>query len=76
MDAIKVLIEGITQDLVKYIVEDSEISIEEAMGTVYGSMIFEKLLDSETGLYRESSSYIYELLQDELNEGKLVQKEF
>lgn len=76
MDAIKVLIEGITQDLVKYIVEDSEISVEEAMGTVYGSMIFEKLLDSETGLYRESSSYIYELLQDELNEGKLVQKEF
>jgi hypothetical protein len=76
MDAIKVLIEGITQDLVKYIVEDSEISVEEAMGTVYGSMIFEKLLDFKTGLYRESSSYIYELLQDELNEGKLVQKEF
>lgn len=76
MDAIKVLIEGITQDLVKYIVEDSEISVEEAMGTVYGSMIFEKLLDFKTGLYRESSSYIYDLLQDELNEGKLVQKEF
>jgi len=36
---------------------------------------FDKLIDIETGLYKEGSSYIYELLIDELNEGLLIQKE-
>jgi len=45
------------------------------MDTIYNSLIFDKLIDIETGLYRESSSYIYELLSDELNEGAVIQKE-
>jgi len=45
------------------------------MDTIYNSLIFDKLIDIETGLYKESSSYIYELLIDELNEGLLIQKE-
>ena len=37
--------------------------------------IYEKLVDVETGLYRESPSYVYGLLQDELNFGHIVQAE-
>jgi hypothetical protein len=75
MDVINALIEGVTQDLIAYMVEDRKVGIEEAMDMVYNSVTYEKLTNSDTGLYRESSAYVYELLKDELNEGKLIQKE-
>jgi hypothetical protein len=75
MDIKKELIEGITQDLIKFLCEEKSFSIEKSMDIIYNSSVFEKLIDVETGLYRESSSYIYELLSDELNEGELIQKE-
>ena len=76
MNAEKALIEGVTQDLVIFLVEDREAAIEEAMTMVYCSATFEKLSNTSTGLYRESSAYVYELLKDELKEGSLIQKEF
>lgn len=75
MDTKRMLIEGITQDLIKYLCEDKAIIIEDALDRVYNSEVFQRISDVETGLYRESSSYIYELLKDELVEGKFVQKE-
>ena len=75
MDIVKALIEGITQDVVAYIVEDEGVPIEQAMSILYNSEIFIKLSDRETGLYRESSAYVAGLLKDELANGKLVQSE-
>jgi hypothetical protein len=45
------------------------------MSIVYNSIVYAKLCDEDTGLYRESSSYIYELLKDEIEDGCLNQKE-
>lgn len=75
MDIRKLLIEGITQELVKFLCEDKNIEIEEAMEIIYNSIVFDKLTDVETGLCKESASYIYELLKDEINTGKLIQRE-
>lgn len=75
MDTKKILIEGIIQDLIKYLCEDKGIAIEDALEMVYNAEVFQKVSDVETGIYRESSSYIYELLKDELVEGRLIQKE-
>ncbi|MEG2918430.1 MAG: hypothetical protein RR851_10935 [Clostridium sp.] len=75
MDIRKELIEGIIQELVKYLYEDKKIDVEVAMDIVYNSIIFDKLSDTETGLYKESASYVYELLKDEIIEGTLIQKE-
>lgn len=36
---------------------------------------FEKLQDKETGLYMESSEYVYDLFKDEINFGRIVQAE-
>jgi DNA-binding PadR family transcriptional regulator len=71
----KELIEGITQELIKFLCEDEDYSIDQAMEIVYNSKIFEKISDVETGLYKESPSFIYELLKDELNDGFIIQKE-
>jgi hypothetical protein len=75
MNVINALIEGVTQDLIAYLVEDRKIEIAKAMDMVYNSTTYEKLTDPDTGLYREGSAYVYELLKDELSEGKLIQKE-
>jgi len=75
MNIRKELIEGIIQGLIKYLCEDKEYSVEKAMEIVYNSQIFAKVIDEETGLYKESPSFIYELLKDELTEGTIIQKE-
>ncbi len=75
MDKASALIEGVTQDLIAYLVEEIGHPIEEAASLVYGSKVFSKLADKETGLYRESSAYVSVLLKDELSSGQFLQKE-
>ena len=75
MDKVKALMEGVTQDVIAYLVEEDHISIEKAMDTLYNSEIFVKLSDKETGLYRESPAYVTALLRDELANGKIIQAE-
>lgn len=67
--------EGIIQDLTTYLCEDKNIDIKDAMELVYNSITYTKLCNEDTGLYRESSAYVYELLKDEMVEGCLKQKE-
>jgi len=75
MDKVRALIEGVTQDVIAYLVEDENISIKNAMDATYSSEVFNKLSDTETGLYRESPAYVATLLKDEIANGKLVQME-
>lgn len=75
MHAVNALIEGVPQDIIAYLVEDRAIEVEEAMSIFYRSVSYEKLLNKDTGLYRESSAYLYELLKDELTDGAFIQKE-
>ena len=69
------MIEYMVQDLVEMLTETQSIEYDVAMRTIYDSQLYEKLIDIETGLYRESPSYVYGLLQDELNFGHIVQAE-
>jgi hypothetical protein len=75
MDKIKAMIEGVTQDIIVYTVEEQNISVKDAIDKIYNSSFFEKLSNSETGLYRESSAYNYSILRDEFADGKIIQKE-
>ena len=69
------LIEANIQDVLKYIIADFGLSITEAMRRFYVSEVFAKLQDMDTGLYLESPAYIYDLYQNEVKNGKLVQEE-
>ena len=66
IEKLNYLVECITQDLIQYLIEDNQISLEEAMDIVYNSKTFELLNDFETHLYYESSSYVYECLKEEI----------
>lgn len=69
------LIEYQIQDIIEYIVTDLRIELDKAMHIFYHSQTFDKLMDIETGLYLESSAYVYGLFQDERNFGHLIQAE-
>ncbi len=70
LEKLNYLVECIIQDLIRYVVEDNNITIEEAMDIVYNSNTFEKLNNLETHLYYESSAYVYEILKEELQSDK------
>lgn len=69
------LMEYSIQDIIEYIVHDFRIEYDKAMQLFYTSQTFDKLMDAETGLYLESSAYVYGIFQDEKNFGKLIQME-
>ena len=69
------LIEYIVHDIVDMLTTDQNIEYDEAMNKFYNSEVFEKLQDRETGLYLESSEYIYDLFKDEINFGHIIQAE-
>ncbi len=69
------LIEFCIQDIIESIVKEQHIEYDKAMELFYSSQTFAKLNDIETGLYLESSDYIYTMLQDEMNFGKIIQAE-
>ena len=69
------LIEYIVQGIVDMLALDQNIEYDEAMNKFYNSEVFEKLQDKETGLYLESSEYIYDLFKDEMNFGHIIQAE-
>lgn len=69
------LIEYIVQDIVDMLATDQNIEYDEAMNKFYYSEVFEKLQDKETGLYLESSEYVYDLFKDEMNFGHIIQAE-
>ena len=69
------LIEANTQDVLKLLIADCELSIPEATRRSYISEVCEKLQDIDTGLYLESPAYIYDLYLNELKNSKIVQDE-
>lgn len=69
------LIEFSIQDLVRILVEDRKISIIDGMKIVYESQLFKLLQDVKTGLYQESPLFLYDMLKDELEYGRIIQRE-
>lgn len=59
------LIDSLTKEIAAFIVEDEKIEYDEALKKLYTSKIFEKLADTETGLYREGAAYVYQYYLEE-----------
>lgn len=69
---VRYLTEGISSDVVQLLMSEMDYTLPQALQTFYNSETYEKLEDYETGLYIESSRYVFALLQDELKYGRLV----
>lgn len=68
---IQFLIECIAKDIVLLMIHDYQMSMQEALNEFYNSDTFKKLEDPNTGLYYQSSLYIYSFLQTELKTGSI-----
>lgn len=65
---IQFMVEDITSDLAYMLVEKKHYTIEQAIDTIYKSKTYEALTRPETGLYSQSSGYVYEYLLQELEQ--------
>ncbi len=56
------LTDYVLSELVKYVMEDTDCTIEQAMERVYNSPLIPALQDEENELYVQSPAYLYELM--------------
>lgn len=61
------LIECLTADLARLLIEEYGYSMEDALDTLYRSHTYEKLERESTGLYTQSPVYVMEFLKGELS---------
>jgi hypothetical protein len=63
--------EEIVKDLISRLMVERNLSLEQAFDVVYTSRLFEKLSNPKTGLFFQSSGYVYSYLTDELQSDKV-----
>ena len=58
------IINSDVEEMTKYLKNDLNLSTIDALDKIYNSAIYQKVLDSKTGLYLQSPGYIYNFFQD------------
>ena len=53
------------------LMEERGLSMKEALDTVYNSETYGKVLDLRTGLFAQSTSYVYSILETEILIGRM-----
>lgn len=71
-DDIQYLTEALAVDLAEMLAKDFNMSILESLDTLYNSETYQKLTNPDTGLYFQSSLYVYSFLKQEITTGKLA----
>ena len=59
--------EEIVKDLIARLMDECGLSLQQAFDAVYTSRLFEKLSNPKTGLFFQSSGYVYSFLTEELD---------
>ena len=60
------------KDLIARLMDERGVTMQEAFDAVYTSRLFEKLSDPKTGLYFQSSGYVYSFLESEQKKAEEV----
>lgn len=63
------MINCISKDIVGFLMEDYGKSLEDSLNILYNSETFQKLNNPDTGLYFQSSRYVYQFLKNEIETG-------
>lgn len=73
--SISPVIAVITPGIINLLVEHHHLSIEEAASILYNSRLYKDLEDEETKVWRLSYPLLYDLLEEELETGKITYPE-
>ena len=63
--------EKIVKDLIARLMDERDLTMQQAFDVVYTLHLFLKLSDPKTGLYFQSSGYVYSFLESELKTGSV-----
>ena len=63
--------EAMAADLAELLAKEFDMSVAEALDALYSSDTYAKLSNPDTGLYFQSTQYVYSYLKDELTVGTL-----
>ena len=70
-EQIQFLIEEMTREIIIYLMKDFGYDMDKAFEIFYNSDTFERLNNIQSGLYYQSSGYVYSFLKEELLTGKV-----
>ena len=59
-------------ELAEFLVNDFQLTPQEAIDMLYTSETFERLQDNATGLYYQSAGYVYSFLQNEIRNARVA----
>ncbi len=65
------MIEEISKEIILLLIDEHGMDIAGAFRTLYTSDTYAKLINPVTGLYSQSTAYVYEYLENELAVGKM-----
>ena len=64
-------IEELVKELALRLMEERGLSMKDTLDTIYNSETYTKLLDLRTGLFSQSTAYVYSILETEILTGRL-----
>ncbi|MDE7457118.1 MAG: hypothetical protein K2M96_10520 [Prevotella sp.] len=65
------MIEELVKELALRLIKECNLSMKEALNRVYNSETYSKILNLQTGLFSQSTAYIYSILETELLTGRM-----
>lgn len=65
------MIEELVKELALRLMEERGQTMKQALDTVYNSETYAKVLDLRTGLFSQSTVYVYSILDTEIKTGKI-----
>ena len=66
------MIEEISKEIVWLLIQEHQMDMDEALRSLYTSDTYARLINLKTGLYSQSTAYVYEYLERELATGKVA----
>ena len=69
---IQLLKDELCTELAEYLVDDFKLTPHEAIDLLYTSETFEHIHDDNTGLYYQSSGYVYSFIENEIKNAKVM----
>ena len=60
---VRFMIEELVKELTLRLMDERGMTMKQALDTIYNSETYTKLLDDRTGLYSQSTVYVYSILE-------------
>lgn len=65
------MIEELVKELALRLMDERGMTMKQSLDTLYNSETYAKVLDLRTGLFSQSTAYVYSILETEILTGKI-----